>query len=244
MRIPRFYTEQPLFPDHTVVLEEPASHHLLRVLRLRPGAPLVLFNGDGREYTAIYERAEKKRALLVVQSQDKPERESSLRIELGQGVSRGERMDFVLQKSVELGVHSITPLWTTRSQVQLDSDRLNKRICHWRRVITSACEQSGRVYLPQLHNAMSLREWCDRKLNKPLQIALDPEASLHLRDVTPTTCIRVLVGPEGGLDTEELTEAENAGFRRVRLGPRVLRTETAALAALAAMQALWGDLAN
>ena len=242
MPIPRFYTEQTLVPRQSVLLEGTTSHHLLRVMRLRPGDSLFLFNGDGREYRAVLQDCVQKRARVLIQTSRQPDRESKLRIRLGQGISRGERMDFVVQKSVELGVESITPLWTTRSQVRLSEQRLEKRLSHWRGVIVSACEQSGRVSLPQLHNAAKLPDWCHIKVKQSLQLVLDPAAALRLSDLTPARDIRLLIGPEGGLQDEEISMAEKSGFKRIRLGPRILRTETAALATLAALQTLWGDL--
>jgi len=242
--VPRFYTEQSLSPGQKVILEETSSHHLLRVLRLKPGESLLLFNGNGKEYRAILEEAGKKQATVLVQDSRQPDRESKLHITLGQGVSRGERMDFVLQKSVELGVGSITPLWTKRSQVQLSGKRLEKRLNHWRGVIRSACEQSGRVYLAKLHSAAKLPDWCSVSRKQSLQLVLDPSASLQLSDLTPAREIRILIGPEGGLQSDEISMAEASGFKRIRLGPRILRTETAALATVAAVQALWGDLSG
>ena len=240
----RFYTEQSLSPGQKVILEETSSHHLLRVLRLKPGESLLLFNGNGKEYRAILEEAGKKQATVLVQDSRQPDRESKLHITLGQGVSRGERMDFVLQKSVELGVGSITPLWTKRSQVQLSGKRLEKRLNHWRGVIRSACEQSGRVYLAKLHSAAKLPDWYSVNRKQSLQLVLDPAASLQLSDLTPAREIRILIGPEGGLQSDEISMAEASGFKRIRLGPRILRTETAALATVAAIQALWGDLSG
>jgi 16S rRNA (uracil1498-N3)-methyltransferase len=244
MRLSRFYTEQSLSPGQTVTLEETISHHLLRVLRLKAGESLLLFNGDGKEYQAVLEQSGKKRARVLVHNSRRPDRESKLHIALGQGISRGERMDFALQKSVELGVESITPLWTKRSQVPLNGQRLEKRLSHWRGVIRSACEQSGRVYLPILHNATKLPGWYSTNRKQSLQLVLDPAASLQLSDLTPAREIRILIGPEGGLDGDEINMAEEIGFKRIRLGPRILRTETAALAAVAAVQTLWGDLSG
>jgi len=242
--VPRFYTEQSLSPGQKVILEETSSHHLLRVLRLKPGESLLLFNGNGKEYRAILEEAGKKQATVLVQDSRQPDRESKLHITLGQGVSRGERMDFVLQKSVELGVGSITPLWTKRSQVQLSGKRLEKRLSHWRGVIRSACEQSGRVCLPKLQHPAKLRDWHSINWKQSLQLVLDPAASLQLSDLIPAREIRILIGPEGGLEGEEISMVEESGFMRIRLGPRILRTETAALASVAAVQALWGDLSG
>jgi 16S rRNA (uracil1498-N3)-methyltransferase len=242
--VSRFYTEQSLSPGQKVILEETSSHHLLRVLRLKAGESLLLFNGNGKEYRAILEEAGKKQATVLVQDSRQPDRESKLHITLGQGVSRGERMDFVLQKSVELGVGSITPLWTKRSQVQLSGKRLEKRLNHWRGVIRSACEQSGRVYLAKLNGATKLPDWFSVNRKQSLQLVLDPSASLQLSDLTPAREIRILIGPEGGLQSDETSMAEASGFKRIRLGPRILRTETAALATVAAIQALWGDLSG
>ena len=244
MRLPRFYTEQLLCEGQNVTIEAAASHHLLRVLRLKQGDSLLLFNGDGKEYQGVVEESDKKQARLLIQKSRCPHRESKLHIALGQGISRGERMDFVVQKSVELGVESITPLWTKRSQVQLGGKRLEKRLAHWRGIIRSACEQSGRVYLPELHSATELPDWCNVNDTGSLQLVLDPTASLQLSDLTPIRNIRILIGPEGGLQDDEIGRAENCGFRRIRLGPRILRTETAALATVAAVQALWGDLSG
>jgi 16S rRNA (uracil1498-N3)-methyltransferase len=244
VRLPRFYTQQALSPGQSVTLEETSSHHLLRVLRLKAGESLLLFNGDGSEYQAVLKEVDSKRARVLVADVTRPERESPLQIDLGQGISRGARMDLVLQKSVELGVDSITPLWTKRSQVQLRGSRLEKRLSHWHGVIRSACEQSGRVYLPKLHAATGLQNWYSDDADPSLQLVFDPTATLQLSDLSPEKMIRILVGPEGGLESQEISSAEDNGFMRVRLGPRTLRTETAALASLAAVQTLWGDLSR
>lgn len=243
MRTPRCYTDQPLGAAQTVTLEPEASHHLLRVLRLRCGDSLILFNGDGRDYSGVLAEANGKLAVAEMSEEHDAGTESGLRIELGQGISRGERMDFVLQKSVELGVGVVTPLWTTRSQVQLHGSRLEKRHSHWRSVMRSACEQSGRAVIPVLNPACALADWCT-STDTQLQIVLDPGASAHLRDFPAVSSVCILIGPEGGLDRDEISLAEASGFTPVRLGPRTLRTETAALAALAAVQTLWGDLAT
>ena len=242
MRLSRFYTERSLSPGQSVILEEATSHHLLRVLRLKEGESLLLFNGDGKEYQAVLKESANKQARILVENSRQPERESKLHITLGQAISRGERMDFVLQKSVELGVESIAPLWTKRSQVQLSGKRLEKRLSHWRGVIRSACEQSGRVCLPKLHNPAKLPDWHRINRKQSLQLVLDPAASLQLSDLIPAREIQILIGPEGGLEGEEISMVEESGFKRIRLGPRILRTETAALATVAAVQALWGDL--
>ena len=242
MRTPRFYTHQALHKDQLVLLEQTPSHHLIRVLRSKPGSTVLLFNGDGREYQAMYEGNEGKLARVHITNSQEPRRESRLRIHIGQGISRGERMDLVMQKSVELGVQAITPLWTTRSQVQLDGKRLAKRLSHWEGIVVSACEQSGRSQLPSLAPACSLPEWLSPRIENETRLVLDPDAEKVLTDLRPVRQARVLIGPEGGLEASEIEKAVEAGFSRVKLGPRILRTETATLAILAAMQTLWGDL--
>lgn len=243
MRVSRFYTGQALAEGASISLDGETAHYIARVLRLGPGAALILFNGDGSEYHALLEDVDKKQVRVKLGHAEHPQRESPLRITLGQGISRGERMDFVLQKSVELGVSAITPLWTSRSQVRLSGARLDKRLSHWRGIVRSACEQSGRVVLPDLNNSCTLSDWC-REANETCRVVLDPQATLTLGKLPPADNVCVLIGPEGGLDAEEIAIAETAGFQRVSLGPRVLRTETAALAILAALQTLWGDLAG
>ena len=242
MRTPRFYTNQALHKDQSVLLEQTPSHHLIRVLRSKPGSTVVLFNGDGCEYQAVYTGDENKLARVHIASAHEPVRESRLRIHIGQGISRGERMDLVMQKSVELGVQAITPLWTRRSQVQLDGKRLAKRLSHWEGIMVSACEQSGRVQLPSLSSACGLQDWLSTRVENETSLVLDPEAKQVLTDITPMQQVSILIGPEGGLEDSEIEKAVRVGFSRVKLGPRVLRTETAALAILAAMQTLWGDL--
>ncbi len=242
MRLARFYTEQILSENQSVILEDAPSHHMLKVLRMQPSEPLLLFNGDGKEYQAVLEIAEGKKARVRIGSVDEPRRESALRISLGQGISRGERMDLVVQKAVELGASEITPLWTRRSQVQLSGARLEKRLAHWRSIVLAACEQSGRVHLPAFSAAATLTDWLASGQENSCGVILDPDAQATLRDVEPPGCVRVLIGPEGGFERNEVDAAVAAGFRRVRLGPRTLRTETATLAALAALQTLWGDL--
>jgi 16S rRNA (uracil1498-N3)-methyltransferase len=242
LRTPRLYTTLTLHKGQSILLEQTSSHHLIRVLRSKPGSTVILFNGDGCEYRAVYEGDEDKLARLQITGVHEPLRESGLLIHIGQGISRGERMDLVMQKSVELGAQAITPLWTQRSQVRLDGKRLAKRLSHWEGIIVSACEQSGRVRLPELSTACSLQEWLSARVENETGLILDPEAEQVLTDINPTQQVRVLIGPEGGLDDSEIEKAVKAGFIRVRLGPRVLRTETAALAILAAMQTLWGDL--
>lgn len=243
MRTARVYTAQRLSSGTQIVLDPATSHYVARVLRLRSGQPLVLFNGDGDEYDALVETADGTAVVANIGAGRSVDRESPLGIFLGQSVARGERMDLVLQKSVELGVTSITPLHTQRTQVQLSGSRLDKRLAHWRGVVRSACEQCGRTVLPELGCVALLSDWLQSAQcqNAQLRLVLDPGASLRLTDLAPAASVAVLVGPEGGLTEREVSESAARGFVGLRLGPRKLRTETAPLALLAALQTLWGD---
>jgi 16S rRNA (uracil1498-N3)-methyltransferase len=242
MRSTRLYLDTRLVPDTEVELDERGAHHVARVLRMKPGARLQLFDGRGNEADACLASVEKRRVSARIETLLDRKVESPLRLVLGQGISRGERMDFTLQKSVELGVTRIVPLWTGHSQVQLDGSRLEKRMEHWRGVIISACEQSGRNMLPELAAPVSLTEWVAELPGDELGLLLDPLQSSSLAELpAPAGVVRLLIGPEGGLSDSEVHCAREAGFLGIRLGPRILRTETAALATLAALQALWGD---
>lgn len=241
MRISRIYTEQPLGLNQEVTLEQMASRHLLQVLRLRPGAELVLFNGDGCNYAARLEGTVKKQAVTKVSACSGPEPQPQLDIHLCISVSKGERMDLALQKSVELGVTEITPLFTEYGVVHLQGERLEKRQQHWRQIIISACEQSGRCRLPRLNHCSEIALWL-KAPREGASLVLNHRASGSITAVArPLDKINILVGPEGGLSEGEIHAAETSGFVGVRLGPRVLRTETAPLAAIAVIQALWGD---
>jgi len=228
-----------------VLLPEQASQHVSRVLRLRDGAELTVFDGRGGEYRATLRLSGRGGAAVDILERIDIERESPLSITLLQGLARGERMDWVIQKSTELGVTTIVPVATSRSVVQLDAGRGDKRLQHWQGVAASACEQCGRNVLPHIEAPQSFESALALAVSIPLRIVLDPEDGVTLASVLPpdTGAIALLVGPEGGLDTDELALARQAGFRSVRLGPRVLRTETAGLAALAALQCLAGDYA-
>lgn len=242
MRITRIYYARPLTPGMICNLDTVASNHILRVLRLRPGAKLTLFNGEGGEYTAEIIAAEKQQAKVKIIQFSPIERESSLSIHLGQGISRGEKMDYTLQKAVELGVNKITPLFTEHSNVKLAEERLEKRIAHWQAIVISACEQCGRNRIPKVLPAESLSQWVIKRKEK-IKLLLHPEAAKHLADfATISDEICLLVGAEGGFSENEIFQAQQAGFTALQLGPRILRTETAALAAIAALQTRWGDL--
>lgn len=225
-----------------IQLEDQAARHVHQVLRLGDGAPLVLFDGNGGEFEAMVRQASRKGVTVELGAHHGREAESPLRIHLGQGLSRGERMDYAVQKSVELGVHRLTPLETDRCGVKLPPDRLAKRESHWRRIATAACEQCGRNRVPEVGPVMKFAPWLDSLEADSPKLMLVPEAGARLVEMTPPAgTVALLIGPEGGLSEAEVAAARAAGFTGVRLGPRTLRTETAAVAALAALQALWGD---
>ncbi len=244
MRQSRLYTDQPLAPDSEVVLDERTGHYLHRVLRLRAGDTLVLFNGDGSDYAAELLDNRRDRVAVRVNARLPAIAESRLQLALVQAVGKGDRMDTSLQKATELGVAAVQPLFTERTEVRLDGGRLEKRMVHWRGVIVAACEQSGRARLPSLHAPRSLADWLARPA-AGRRLALVPGAERPLAGIArpPPESFELLVGPEGGLSDAELKQLVLAGCTPVSLGPRVLRTETAGPAAIAVLQALWGDFA-
>lgn len=242
MRIPRLHLPVPLTVGATVPLDDNALNHAVRVLRLKPGAALILFNGAGGAVAATLAEVGKRAAWARVTAALPDEVESPLRVALAQGVSRGEKMDYTLQKAVELGVAVIQPLFAERGGVDLAGERLARKIRHWRGIIVGACEQCGRNRLPELRQPLTLAEWLEQPAEPDLRLLLDPLAERGLRGLEPPAAtVTLLIGPEGGLSPMEIAQARKAGFAGVRLGPRVLRTETAGVAALAAVQALWGD---
>lgn len=243
MRTIRGYLDAALVVGATVALPEALSHHLTRVLRLQRGDALTLFNGDGHDYAARLVSLEKRGAQAIVESAEAVLAESPLQLTLAQGLCRGEKMDLVLQKSTELGVSGIELLATERSEVRLSGEREERRMAHWRQVVASACEQSGRARVPAVAAPTGLPTWAAARASQTaVQIILDPTASLGLRDLPVASSIVLAVGPEGGFAESELALLQRCGFIGVRMGPRILRTETAGLAAIAALQALYGDL--
>lgn len=239
MRVPRAFVDLPLNVGESVTLPAAACRHLAQVLRMRSGQTVTLFNGDGRDYAAELVECRRDHCVALVQAVISIEDKPRLILELGIGISRGERMDLAIQKAVELGIHEITPLKAARTVVRLDSAREEGRLSHWRQVVTSACEQAGRNRLPVLRSPMTTAEWLQ---GRRTGLVLDHRAEKTLTDLAePSSPLSLLIGPEGGLDGNERAAALQAGFTAVRLGPRILRTETAPLAALAAIQTLWGD---
>lgn len=242
MSAPRFYIPQPIERDAALELPEDAAHHAAHVLRLRLGDAVTLFNGAGGEYRATVTAIGKRTVTVAVGAHDPVERESPLEVTLVQALSSGERMDLTFQKAVELGVRRLVPVESERCVVRLAGERAEKRMRHWQQVVISACAQCGRNRLPALHPLTSLAAWLAAARGDVQRWVLLPGADTRLRDLPcPAGPVEILVGPEGGLTDAEAAAAHRAGYRALRLGPRVLRTETAAPALLAAMQALWGD---
>jgi 16S rRNA (uracil1498-N3)-methyltransferase len=247
---PRLYCPVSLHDGAIIELPDAVAHHAARVLRLREGDALTLFNGEGGEFEARLARIEQRLVLAAVGTHHAIERESPLNVTLMQGLAGAENMDYVIQKAVEMGVAGIAPVTMARSVTRLDSARAAKRAEHWRSVIVASCEQCGRNRLPVLHPLCDLRAALvspdpanpEIMSGAALSLVLSPgEGSALAKFDRPAGAIRLLVGPEGGLSPDELVSAKRAGFRSASLGPRVLRTETAGVAALAAMNACWGD---
>ena len=243
MRQNRIFVDLPLAAGQDLSLPAPAVQHLVQVLRLRPGDDFIVFNGNGRDYPAAILTAHRQEVLIRIGESGEPEPPLPLGVHLGIGISKGERMDFSIQKAVELGVAEISPLFAGRSMVRLTGDRLAKRQEHWRGILIAACEQSGRRRLPRLNSVQNLANWVAQ--GHPCPLLLDHGASRSLPSLAPPgPALTLLIGPEGGLAPAERERAYQSGFTGVRLGPRILRTETAPLAALAIVQALWGDLGD
>ena len=249
----RFYNPENLKIGITVKLSDNAAAHATRVLRLEISDEINLFNGDGHDYTCAISSIKKNETLAIVKSFVKITNESPLNITLLQGISSGDRMDYTIQKAVELGVTAIVPINTSRSVVKLSAERAEKRLAHWQNIANSACEQSGRAFVPTVSAPVQLSAWLQAnshaasgdakiKTNESTRVLLNPIGALRLAELPkPTGNIDLLIGAEGGLSQSEIDTALSQGFQSVVLGTRVLRTETAALVAIAAMQTLWGD---
>jgi 16S rRNA (uracil1498-N3)-methyltransferase len=242
MAITRLYCPISLAHRAQATLPSGAAHHAIRVLRLKRGDEVRLFNGEGGEYEASIHRVEKDFVTVDIGRHHDFERESTLQVCLAQAITTGDKMDYTLQKAVELGVTGIQPLQTNRAVVRLNQERAEKRLQHWQNVVVAACEQCGRNTVPQVNPIMPFEEWVASTDPATMRLMLSPAAEQSLRDcAVPNSEVNLVVGPEGGLNREEVAFAQLKGFTSVRMGSRVLRTETAPLAALAAMQVLWGD---
>ncbi len=241
----RFHFQGKLGNGSEVRLQPDAAHHAVRVLRLAVGEPVVLFDGLGGEFEARITRIDRGDVSVKTGAHLDVERESRLHVRLVQGLSSGDRMDLTLQKAVELGVAAIQPVATERSVVKLKDERAQRRAEHWQNLVIAACEQCGRNRVPEVLPLMGLPDWL-AQLNMPApddeaRLLLSPAATTALKALAPVPRMTLLIGPEGGLSPGETQLAQSRGFKPVRLGPRILRTETAALATLSAIQALWGD---
>jgi 16S rRNA (uracil1498-N3)-methyltransferase len=244
MAVPRFFAPLDVAPGAAgslIVLPDAAAHHATRVLRLAVGDAITLFTGTGGEYAATLVAADRRGATARIDSFDPVERESPLAVTLAQGVAANDAMDYAIRKAVELGVTAIQPLVTERSAPVPAGDRGDKRVAHWRQIAIAACEQCGRNRVPGVAPVRSIGEWLAAWSGAGIVLAPDGVTSLP-SVVAPAGPLALLVGPEGGWTARELAAASACGFRRLRLGPRILRTETAGIAALAVMQAAWGDL--
>ena len=243
----RFYNPENLKIGITVKLGDNAAAHATRVLRLEISDEIVLFNGDGNDYTcaitSIKTKSKNSEVLAIVKSFVKVTNESPLNITLLQGISSGDRMDYTIQKAVELGVKNIVPIVTTRSVVKLSPERAQKRLEHWQSVVHAACEQSGRAFVPTVAAPLTLSAWlASNTHSNSTRILLNPIGAMRLAELPKSTGnIELLIGAEGGLSQTEIDTALSQGFKSIVLGARILRTETAALTAIAAMQTIWGD---
>lgn len=242
MRTVRIYEgETSLAPGSTFKLSEDGFGHLCRVLRFKEGDAFVVFDGKGHEYNAKLLEV-KKQALALCEDPICRDNESPLEIELGQVISRGDKMEFTIQKAVELGISKITPLYSSRCGVKLDEKRQERKIIQWQKIANSACEQCYRNVVPTVNKVMDLNTWCEDSNPEVLNLTLDPKAQIKIKDLNIKGKVRLLIGPEGGLSDDEIAKSKKAGFIGVTLGPRILRTETAALAALCVLGAHFGDL--
>jgi 16S rRNA (uracil1498-N3)-methyltransferase len=243
MRVTRVYVDSPLTPDTDVRLPDAAAYHVARVLRLREGASLTAFDGSGQDFRCEVLAVKGDDVTVRVGARSAGLAESPLRITLVQAVSRSERMDWTLQKATELGVRTIVPVLSVRSVVRLDEKQAEKKMRHWQAIVAGACEQCGRSVVPEVRVPQDLGRYLASSVREGQRLALSPTGPASLVGLNSVgTRVELLIGPEGGLDDSELERATGAGFMPVRLGPRVLRTETAGIVALTVLQSLWGDL--
>ena len=242
MRIPRIYHPELLVVGSEIALSDEAANHVGRVLRMNPGQALELFDGTNLTFAAEIVHADKKSVRVLLTQSREESRESPLHLHLGQVMSRGEKMEFTIQKAVELGVNTITPLFSERCGVKLDEQRLAKKIQQWQKIVIAACEQCGRNSIPEVREAMSLEAWSAEE-DDGLKLNLHPRASQSINTLPqPVSRVRLLIGPEGGLTADEIAMTARYDFTDILLGPRVLRTETTALTAITALQVRFGDL--
>lgn len=243
MRIPRIYHSSTIILNQATALDADAANHVGRVLRLKPNNQVILFDGLGSEFESTIVEVSKKQVIVTPVKHDPVNNESPLKTHLAQGISRGDKMDFTIQKSIELGINEITPIFTERCGVKLSGERLEKKHTQWQKIAISACEQSGRAIVPIIHPPITLAEFLAQQTDQ-LKLNLHPRATTSVKTVTmPQAGVRFIIGPEGGLSDDEIQQAREANYTDIQLGPRVLRTETAALTLLAGLQMQFGDLA-
>ncbi len=243
MRIPRIYVDLPLQENSIFDLPAASFQHVCKVLRLKNDYSLILFNGNGGQYTAKLVNVEKRSAQVAIGAFQALENESPIKVTIGQTLSRGERMDYAIQKAVEAGVHTIQPLFSERCEVKLNTERLDKKRMHWQQIAISAAEQSGRGHVPQIKEPIELLDWVD-ECKDMLKITMHHHSAKPLKTMSEplNKSISVLIGPEGGLTEDEVETSIKQGFQPVSLGPRVLRTETAPVVILTCINLLWGDI--
>ncbi len=241
MRVPRLFVDQRLAPHSQINIDGVGAQYLGRVLRMRVGHHIVLFDGSGREFPAQIAKVSKRSIKALLGEATDPATESPVNTVLGLCLSKGDRFDWAVQKATELGVSVIQPLESERVDFEIPEDRINKRVAHWQQIAVSACEQSGRVKVPKLSPPSTLLHWV-RTVSADEKWALDGAAGQQTLPETAPKTVALLVGPEGGLTDSEIGAAQQSGFRSLRLGPRVLRTETAPVVALTLVSSLWGDI--
>ncbi len=243
MRTTRLYVDTPLSVNQSIDLPEGPTHHLSKVLRARQGQAVELFNGDGLNYTGTISSITKKQVTVDISASSAGPAPSPIRLHVGQVISKGDRMDYMVQKATELGVTEITPLFSERCDVKLNAERQDKRLQHWQQIAIHACEQSGRAEVPAIHPATPLTQWVEGR-DEDRRFVLHYANPHRLGDTAAPQSIAVLVGPEGGFSDAELSLAHAHHFQTLALGPRILRTETAPLAALSVLQWHWGDFSQ
>jgi 16S rRNA (uracil1498-N3)-methyltransferase len=242
MRIPRVFTTEQLDVGGLIELDKGPARHLTSVLRMKAGQAFILFNGQGGEFSAELVQAKKDGATAKITGFTGADRESPLQLHLGIGISRGERMDWIMQKATELGISQISPIFSARCEVKLSGERLDKRIKHWQQIAISACEQSQRNSVPTINRSVNLEQWVS-SCDSSLKLVLHHRTEKRLHEMVNTdNSIGILVGPEGGLSEIEIEQAMAQNFQSLAMGPRVLRTETAPLAAISIIQSIWGDM--
>ncbi len=240
MRVSRIFQALPLQYGDQVVVDEDYSHYIRTVLRLKTGSNIIVFNGQGGEYQGIIMESSRQRVVINILDWIERDVESNLKVDFGLSISKGSRMDFAVQKAVELGVHTITPLVSERTVVKLTNKKKPQKIKHWQKIVNHAAEQCGRTMVPKVQKIQLLFEWSEQQSG--IRVFLDPNSTVHFSSlILKQPMLTLLAGPEGGFSQQERERISSSGFIPVQLGKRILRSETSALAALAAVQTLWGD---